>query len=464
LKKTKKRFTNIQKSVKVVFWQKPTGGIFVNNYNYIIKAIKDQAQDLMKELTNNITKDLTSSALEYGAIVRCRNIKDAKLLLQVLLIYAISDISQKMLAVCAYLMDSINISDQAWQKKFLRCVPWLEYLLGDIMSNIALKDIRVFQNEPVHLLDASIFKQEGKDGKQIRLHMDYNLSAGTIEGVKLTDIHTAESVQEYTIKPKHIYIADAGYGKGKNLAHVVSCKANALFRMTPSQARLSWDSKGKTKINMLDLLKTKENLIDISCFIHSANGNYIPVRIIASRLPEDKALLSKERKKRIASKKQSKLKTETLVYAEWVILMTSLDQSYSAKRLLEMYRGRWQIELLFKRIKQFFKVTQLRKATLEHSKALILINLIIWVATERQVIAAEVYLMEKDIDMEQYSLEAITEFFFLRFKTIINSLWAFCFDFDVDFMEIYRRLRNHKRGRRNQYVLLRFACSSPLGA
>jgi len=34
--------------------------------------------------------------------------------------------------------------------------------------------------------------------------------------------------------------------------------------------------------------------------------------------------------------------------------MTSLDERYNAKDILELYRARWQIELLFKRIKQFF--------------------------------------------------------------------------------------------------------------
>ena len=434
----------------------------MNEINDILEELKNQAQDTMKELTGKLSKDLEESAAEHGAIKREREVKDAKLLLQVLFVYATSNLSQKMLAVCAFLMGAGNISDQAWQKKIICCIPWLTYLLNDVLLALSLKDRGVYQGEIVHLLDGSIFKQVGKNGKELRLHMDYNLTSGAMEEIKITDIHTAESVQVLAIKAGHIYVGDAGFGKGKNLAYTVSCKANALFRMSPNHVSLATDSKGKNKINMLDKLNTKTKVVDFNCFIHSSDGKYIPVRIIASRLPEDKALLAKERKRRKASKKQSKLKEETLVYAEWVILMTSLNSSYSAERLLEMYRTRWQIELLFKRIKQFFKVTRLRKATLEHSMALVLIWLIVWAMTERQAIAAEIYLLEKGADMELYSPWAVNDFFFRRFQTVINSLWVFSFDFNLHFLTVYRHLRNHKGRRLNQYALFRFGCASPM--
>ena len=91
-----------------------------------------------------------------------------------------------------------------------------------------------------------------------------------------------DSFRRGLIKAGHIYIADAGFGKGKNLDYLVSCKADAIFRMTPNQVSLATDIKGKSKINMLDKLNTKENLVDFYCFIHSSIGNdkravYLPL-------------------------------------------------------------------------------------------------------------------------------------------------------------------------------------------
>ena len=195
----------------------------------------------------------------------------------------------------------------------------------------------------VYLLDATTFKQVGEKGQEVRAHMCYNLTKGAMEDVVVTDNHTAESTKTFTIIPGHLYIADAGYGKGKGFGYVVSKKGNALFRFTPNLVNLAKDANGNTKIDMKKMLSTKSKLVEFTCYIHTEKGQYIPVRIIASRLPEDKELLAKERKMRTARRKQQKVKEETLVYAGWVILMTNLDSRHSAISLLDLYRSRWQI-------------------------------------------------------------------------------------------------------------------------
>jgi len=432
----------------------------VNEANDNLKLIKDQAQAAINELQGKLTQKLEVSAFTHKAIERERKVKNAESLLQVLFVYAVSNVSQRMLSVCAFFMGAGKCTYQAWQKRILKCVPWLAYLLSDLMITFAKMDNTVYRKLTVHLVDASTFKQEGPNGLELRLHMNYNLTTGTMEEVKITDKHTAESFANFKIKPSHLYIGDAGYGKGKQLEHLVSRKAHALFRITPHMVRLAEDNKGKKVIKMAEKLNTKKKFVELNCFVRTEKGRYLPVRIIASRLPEDKALLAKERKRRKASKNQQKLGEETLIYAEWVILMTTLDESYSAQYLLELYRARWQVELLFKRIKQFFKVQKLRKATLEHSEALVLLWLIIWAMAERQAIAAEIYLLNKHADMTLYSPWTMCDFFFRRFQATFNSLWAFCFDFKVHICDVYRLLCNNKQDRLNQYAYFRFGLGS----
>jgi hypothetical protein len=284
--------------------------------------------------------------------------------------------------------------------------------------------------------------------------MSYDLRLGGMDEVKVTDQHTAESFKPFTITPGSIYIADAGFGKGKNLDYIQSRQADALLRVTPNHLELAEDMKGKKKINMVEKLEVGKDIVEFTCYVHSKNGQYVPARIIASRLPPDKAEKSIKQKKRAAQKKQSVIKDETLVYAQWVILMTSLDNSYSAEAILKLYRARWQVELLFKRIKQFFKVTRLRVATFEHSKVLALLWLIVWALTEREVIAATFLLIAQQADMSSYSLWSMCEFFFHRLKSMINALCFLCEEVNV--MEIYKRLRNHKSGRLNQYAAFAF--------
>ena len=42
------------------------------------------------------------------------------------------------------------------------------------------------------------------------------------------------------------------------------------------------------------------------------------------------------------------------VWSHFVVVATSLDENFSTEKLLELYRMRWQIELVFKRFKSIF--------------------------------------------------------------------------------------------------------------
>ena len=179
----------------------------------------------------------------------------------------------------------------------------------------------------------------------------------------------------------------------------------------------------------------------------------MPVRIIASRLPDDKALLARERKIRSSQQRQSQIKQATLVYCQWVVLMTNVD-THSAPSLLELYRNRWQVELLFKRIKQFFCVKRLKKASLEHSKLLVTLWMLIWCAVEREALESEIRLFKNGEDISRYSPWVMTMLSFKQFETLINSVWAFSYIQQLHLSLIYRMLRNHKSFRLNQYAAL----------
>ena len=429
-------------------------------------AATEEKQELLSKLNQYIVDKLPptleESAKEYGVLIRIREIKSALNLITMMLIYAVTDISQRLLAAFADVFGIAKISDQAWQKKMAKSEPWLAHLLNETLpqTKLAAEEKSGFENRPIKLVDGSCVKQAGTNGEVIRIHMCYDLTLGCMDEVSVTDQHTAESFAPFNITPGSIYMADAGFGKGKNLEYVVSRQADALFRVTPNLLALASDANGAKKIDMVKKLDTREDVVDFTCYVHTIDGEYVPARLIASRLPEDKAAEAVERKKRTAKKKQNVIKEETLIYAKWVILMTSLGESYSAEDILKLYRARWQVELLFKRIKQFFKVTRLRAATVQHSKVLILLWLIIWSLTERQVVAAEIYLKAKQADMSRFSPWTMCGFFLHTFKAMLNLLWVFCIDIDVDLLDIYKRLRNHKASRRNQYFEFCFGASS----
>jgi len=428
----------------------------VNLLNDITSVVENQGlrPQLIQNLEEKLPSDMDESAKANGAIVRKRKLRSALDLITVLMVYSLTSISQRMVAAFCKGIGLADISDQAWQKRTVKCVPWLGYILNETMPVTALTAVEKadFNHRRVKLVDGTCVKQDGSKGETLRIHMCYDLTLGCMDDVAVTDHHTAESFEPFYIKPDCIYMADAGYGRGKNLEYIVSRKADAIIRVTPNNIRLAEDPRGKKRIDMTEKLGTDKKVVDFTCYIHTQNRKYIPVRIIASRLPEDKAEAAVKRKKRKANRNQQTLKDETLIYAEWVILMTSLPENYSAESILALYRARWQIELLFKRIKQFFKAAKVRAATAQHSKVLILMWLITWSLIEREVVAAKIYLIHKQADMSRFSPWTMHNLFFQRFKSILCSLWLTCIDFNTDLIEVYKRLQNHKSTRPNQYA------------
>jgi hypothetical protein len=427
--------------------------MFMNQLNDIPK--NQLMQVYQRNFLDKLNCCMETSAKQYGALTRKRVIKSAQSLLLMVLIYCTTAISQRVLAALGGIANIADISDQAWQGRILGCDKWLEYLLNQALRIPTARSCKIpekFCGKTIELVDGSIVRQEGKKGQTLRIHMCYNMSESRMDEIHLTDNKTAESLGVFTVNQGSIYIADAGFGKGKNLNYIVSNKADAIIRITPSQTALSTDRSGKTKVDMQQKLAEGTNVVDFNCFIHTEKGKYIPVRIVASRLPEDKIQQAIARKKRSAVKKQSKIKPETLIYAEWVILMTSLNEEYTPNELLELYRIRWQIELLFKRIKQFFKVTKLKPASLKHAKTMVLSWLIIWALTERTALNAQSYIIDKNQDLNYYSPFVFETFVAFLIKSLLLVVLTINIDFGNNLEKIRRRLQNHKCTRLNHFA------------
>lgn len=85
------------------------------------------------------------------------------------------------------------------------------------------------------------------------------------------------------------------------------------------------------------------------------------VRLIAQRLPEDKAEEARRRARRASRKKGHTPSKETLFAAGYVLLVTNLPAvAWPIEQVLLLYRLRWQVELLFKRLKSILNLDRLR--------------------------------------------------------------------------------------------------------
>jgi IS4 transposase len=97
-----------------------------------------------------------------------------------------------------------------------------------------------------------------------------------------------------------------------------------------------------------------------ACF--QVGDERFPSRLCAVRKTRAAAEKAKEQARREASRKGKQIREETLECAEYVFVLTTLPRSeFSTADILDLYRVRWQIELVFKRLKSLLRLGHLPK-------------------------------------------------------------------------------------------------------
>lgn len=422
-----------------------------NNSNRTEKDLQEVMETWDKKILPHLPQQLEELAKQTGILQRKRGIHSAVELLKIWFLYACSHLSFRMLACAAYALGISTISDTAWRKHFSGAVPFLQEVLHSILSSflpfqtdaVDLKKIK-----EVLLVDASIVRQEGKQQNQQRIHMCYSLNHNQMQQVKVTNKYTPESLTHFSLKKGDLVLADAGYGIAHNYIYAQEHQADVILRITPKCFCL-YDADG-TKISLLSLLKQAEEkykeTVNIFGFCNYRTKSAF-VRVIAQKLPKEEAEKSRKRKKRKASKNQYQVTEDTLFYAGWMMVITSLGIEYSEEEILHLYRSRWQVELLFKRLKQNFSMHTIKAGSTNYAEAEVLLWLILWVITERQSLLGEYFHSEKK-ETIVFSVYEKSKLVFLQIKEMVCLSWSLFLDFTDE--TYLRYLSIKKRRRRNQ--------------
>ena len=100
--------------------------------------------------------------------------------------------------------------------------------------------------------------------------------------------------------------------------------------------------------------------IALQAFTKSDKGEPpLPLRLIVHRKSPEATEKERKRLRQIASRKGRQMDPRTLAAAEFVLVGTSLPETYAAADILAAYRLRWQIELAFKRMKSLIHIDKL---------------------------------------------------------------------------------------------------------
>jgi len=114
-----------------------------------------------------------------------------------------------------------------------------------------------------------------------------------------------------------------------------------------------------------------------------------PGQLIALRQSAEATRRAQQRLRRRAQQGQSTASAEALEFAAYFLVWTTLSAAFPAAAILDLYRLRWQIELVFKRMKSILGLGHLPKKDPLSAKAWLEGKLFTGLLIERMVRSAE---------------------------------------------------------------------------
>ena len=343
-------------------------------------------------------------ATEAGAIKGLRKDKSPDNLLRVLLIHIACGYSLRETVVRAKKAGLADLSDVALLKRLRKCKNWLSAMCVALFQERGVK-LSTETGFQIRAFDATTVKEPGSTGSLWRIHYSVSLPSLNCDFFTLTEtkgVGTGESFTQFPIKNNDYILADRGYSTASGIAYTHEKGAYVAVRINTQSLPIQ-TLKGAPfdLLKRIGGIKKTHSIGSWPAMVGGKNSSNTQGRICAIRKSEEAIVIAHKKLKRSASKKGHKLQPATLEYAKYVILFTTFPEAdFSPEAVLEWYRLRWQVELVFKRFKSLAGLGHLPKYDDESSKAWLYGKLLVALLIEKLIDYASFfspwgYLLEK---------------------------------------------------------------------
>lgn len=313
---------------------------------------------LFAELLQDVPPAFAALAYEFKAFARARKIRTVDDLLRVVLLYCGVDQSLREVAGTMTMLNE-RITDTAIAQRLTACGPWVKALLPVMLQREGLAHLPAGMRLVV--CDATTVQGPGATGTQYRLHLALDLVTLEFIAITVTDKHGGETLKRVAISEGDVVIADRGYAHCEGISSVVERGGEVIVRYHPKQVPLC--AEDGARINIVKEIRGQSacSLRTIHGYVQSPAGGLVKVYVHAYRLSPKDAAAARRRLRRNHRKSKSGPRPETVLVAGWVMVVTTIPPAkLAAETVLQIYRLRWQVELVIKRWKSILDVDQLR--------------------------------------------------------------------------------------------------------
>jgi hypothetical protein len=324
-------------------------------------------------------------ARETGALQRARQVRDPGTLLFLILLHVASGLSLRQAAARAQVMGIARMSDVALMKRLRGSERWLHALAS-----------RMYQSSPfynpvsgsaptrrIRVVDATTVSEPGSTGTDWRIHYVLQLPSLECDFFEVTDVSGGESYTRLPVRAGDVILADRGYANRAGVASVLRKGGAVVVRLNSNSFPLIHEGRPFSLLAAARTLKAHEPgewRVEFE-----SSGERHTARVCAVRKSDEAAQRAKKQAVKSALKKGRQVQPETLELAEYVMVLTTLDEETAPAEVLELYRSRWQVELAFKRIKSLLGAGHVPKADPASARAWIYGKLLAVLLIERLI-------------------------------------------------------------------------------
>jgi hypothetical protein len=282
-----------------------------------------------------------------------------------------------------------DLSDVALLKRIRKSRDWLFQLCQALFEERGLRPT-VSSDKTLRLIDATEVKEPGKTGSLWRIHYSLRWPNWECDFFKLTPVEgkgSAEHLQQFPLHAGDYVLADRGYCHASGIHHVATNQALVTVRLNPDGIVLQ--KEGGTPFNLLAKLKPLQKTGAMAAWnvlVPYQDRPPVAARLCVIRKSKAAIALAQKKLRLKASKRGSQLQPETLIYGEYVMVLTTFPEAeFPVETVLQFYRFRWQIELVFKRFKQIAQLGHLPKRDPQSAKAWLYGKLFVALLTEKLI-------------------------------------------------------------------------------
>lgn len=353
-------------------------------HDAVVHNAADEDWELLTTFFPAHWKDLAKAS---GALKGLRQDKGEENYLRVLMLHFGCGLSMRETVTRANEAKLAKLSSVALFKRLRKSREWLYQLCRALFEERGIKPTIATKHD-LRLVDGTLIKEPGPTGTQWRIHYSLRWPALRCDYFKLSPVEgegTGESLRQFPmVRGEHI-LADRGYCHASGIHFVAEQNSYVAVRLNPDGIVLQ--TLAGESFNLLQKLKPIQRSGQIAVWnalVPFEKRPPVSVRICAIRKSKAAIALAHKQLRRKASKQGSELQPETLIYAEYVMVLTTFpEREFPAPLVLEWYRFRWQIELVFKRFKQIAQLGHLPKQDPDSAKAWLYGKLFVALLTDK---------------------------------------------------------------------------------